>query len=221
MSEATPRRRRLSPAQREEEIVRGAIRFFAEVGFEGGTRELAERLGVTQPLLYRYFPSKEALLDRVYQEVYLSRWDPGWESRLADRTVPLEQRLTRFYTEYARVILTYEWVRLFLFSGLKGLDFNERYLKFLRHTVFERIVQEIRQAHGLSEQPEPRDEEIELVWGLHAAVYYLGVRKWVYGMPLPANPERDIELRVAAFLHGAPTTFGRIAAEGKRRHPAA
>src|SRR5437764_10173237 len=116
MSEAPPRRRRLSPAESEREIVRGAVSFFAEVGFEGGTRELAKRLGITQPLLYRYFPSKEALLDRVYQEVYLSRWDPQWESRLADRAVPLESRLSAFYIEYAKVILTYEWVRLFMFG---------------------------------------------------------------------------------------------------------
>ena len=72
-----PRRvRRLSPDEREREIVRGAVAYFAEVEFEGSTRDLAARIGVTQPLPYRYFPSKDALLDRVYQEVYLGRWDP-------------------------------------------------------------------------------------------------------------------------------------------------
>ena len=206
MQAGNPSRRRLPPAEREREIVRGAISFFAEVGFEGGTRELAQRLGVTQPLLYRYFPSKEALLDRVYQEVYLSRWNPQWEARLADRSVPLAQRLTAFYTEYATVILTYEWVRLFMFAGLKGLDFNERYLAFLRRSVFERIVVEIRHAQGLSEDAPVRDEELELVWGLHATVFYLGVRNWIYGMPVPPAADRDIELRVAAFLHGVPST---------------
>jgi hypothetical protein len=40
--------------EREREIVRGAVAYFAEVGFEGSTRDPAARLGITQPLLYRY-----------------------------------------------------------------------------------------------------------------------------------------------------------------------
>jgi AcrR family transcriptional regulator len=207
-----PRKRRLPPEDREREIVRGAVAFFAEFGFEGGTRELAARLGVTQPLLYRYFPSKEALLDRVYQEVYLSRWDPQWEGRLADRSVPLERRLTAFYAEYARVILTYEWVRLFMFAGLKGLDFNSRYLAFLRGAVFERVVVELRDAHGLPADTPPRPEEIELVWGLHASIFYLGVRRWIYKLPTPPDLEGDIGLKVLAFLRGAPAVFEQLGA---------
>ena len=50
---------RLSGAEREKHIAQEAVRFFAEVGFGGDTRELAKRLGVTQSLLYKYFPSKE------------------------------------------------------------------------------------------------------------------------------------------------------------------
>ena len=51
-------RQRLSPPERERLIVDEAILFFAEVGLAGQTRELAQRLGVTQPLIYRYFPTK-------------------------------------------------------------------------------------------------------------------------------------------------------------------
>ena len=54
-----PKRRRLKREDRERMIVERAIEFFAEVGFAGQTRELAQRIGVTQPLLYRYFPTKE------------------------------------------------------------------------------------------------------------------------------------------------------------------
>lgn len=68
--------RRLSGVEREKHIAQEAVRYFAEVGFVGDTRELAQRLGVTQSLLYKYFPSKEALINRVYEEVYLGRWNP-------------------------------------------------------------------------------------------------------------------------------------------------
>jgi AcrR family transcriptional regulator len=197
----------MSPDEREREILRAAVAYFAEVGFEGSTRDLAARLGITQPLLYRYFPSKEALLDRVYREVYLSRWDPRWEARLADRSVPLRGRLTAFYQDYARVILTYEWVRLFMFAGLKGLDFNARYIAFLRQTIFDRIVRELRAAYGKNEDAPAREEESELIWGLHAAIYYLGVRRWIYAMPMPADLDTDIALKIDAFLCGAPAAL--------------
>ena len=60
-----PPSRRMLPGEREKLIVSEAIRYFSEVGFSGQTRELSRRLGITQPLLYRYFPSKRALLERV------------------------------------------------------------------------------------------------------------------------------------------------------------
>src|SRR5258707_15376496 len=77
-------RRRLEPEDREREIIDGAIAFFAEVGFDGGLRDLAKRLGITHHNVFRYFPTKEALIERVSKEVYLSRWQPEWESILPD-----------------------------------------------------------------------------------------------------------------------------------------
>ena len=64
---ARPKQKRLSPDDRRKEFVAKATEFFAEEGFGGGTRDLARRLGVTQPLLYRYFPSKDDLL-RVHHQ---------------------------------------------------------------------------------------------------------------------------------------------------------
>src|ERR1700738_4338665 len=79
-----PKRRRPAPEDGEREIIEGSIRFFAEVGFDGGLRELALRLGITHQNLFRYFPTKEALIERVYKEVYLDRWQPEWEAVLHD-----------------------------------------------------------------------------------------------------------------------------------------
>lgn len=218
-----PPRRRLAPADRERDIVAGAVAFFAEHGFDGATRDLAQRLGITQPLLYRYFPGKEALLDRVYQEVYQSRWQSEWEAQITDRSIPIEERLKRFYRAYAAVIQTYEWVRLFMFAGLKGLDFNARYLAFLRARLFEPMVVEIRAANGLDEAAPITEAEIELIWSLHAGIFYIGVRKFIYGMPIPADPAADIDVKVNAFLHGAPAAFAAVLpqpkAVGRKRAP--
>jgi AcrR family transcriptional regulator len=208
-----PRRRRLPPDERERLIVAEAVRFFAEVGFEGHTRDLAKRLNITQPLLYRYFPSKEALIDRVYQEVYVNRWNPGWEALIEDRQQPLKQRLIAYYRDYARTILDPAWIRLFLFAGLKGGRLNVRFLDMVRERIFARVIREIRIDQGLPLPPDfPFTEtEYELVWGLHASIFYIGIRKWIYGLPIPDEIEAVVDAKVSAFLDGVPAVMRQLA----------
>jgi AcrR family transcriptional regulator len=207
-TEAPPPARRLNPEEREEQIVQKAIRYFAAHGFSASTRELAKEIGVTQPLLYRYFPSKEALVDRVFDEVYLSRWNPDWEDWLKDRSLPLKQRMFLYYKDYARIILKNEWIRIFIFAGLTREGINNRYLTRMREKIFELVLEELRHEFGISAPtPEQHELEVELVWSLHASIFYIGVRKWVYGLPVPKDIDALIELKVSSFLDGAPTTI--------------
>lgn len=198
-------RRRLAGEVREKAIVEAAVRFFAEVGFDGDTRELARRVGVTQSLIFKYFPSKAALIEKVYQEVYVGRWNPYWEVIIADRRVPLQERLTRLYSDYAKTALTWDWVRLFMFSGLKGEAINQRYLQFLRSRVLEPVALELRAELGL---PAPAvvpltELEIELVWGINARIFYLGQRRWIFNVPLEADLDALIRLTIHHFMAGA------------------
>jgi AcrR family transcriptional regulator len=200
-------RKRMKREDRDREIAAAAVAFFAEVGFDGDTRELARRLGVTQSLIFRYFPSKAALIERVYQEVYVGRWNPYWETIIADRSVPLQDRLIRLYKDYARVSLTYDWVRIFMFSGLKGEDINTRYLKFLKSRILEPIAIEIRAELGL---PTPEElplkiAEVELAWGINSRIFYLGQRKWIFNMPLEMDIDTIIEYTIITYLSGART----------------
>lgn len=198
------RRKRLPREEREKLILDEAVRFFAEVGFEGQTRALAERLGVTQPLLYRYFPDKETLIERVFDEVYLKRWRPEWEALLRDRRRPLVERLVEFYKNYCAAMFRPEWVRLFMFAGLKGEAINTRYLDTVRRHVLEPICAEIRAEAGLPAFRElPVDEmETNLAWALHGSVFYIAVRKWIYHLPVPDDVEALIETTVRALLAG-------------------
>ena len=202
---ATAPRQRLRGEERERVIAQEAVRFFAEVGFDGDTRELARRLGVTQSLIFRYFPTKKALVDRVYQEVYVGRWNPYWESVVADRSIPLQDRLDRLYKDYARTALTWDWVRIFMFSGLRGEDINKRYLGFLRSRILEPVAAEVRAELGLpSPQARPLlPEEIELVWGMSARIFYFGQRQWIFDVPLEQDLDHMISVAVAHFVAGA------------------
>ncbi len=173
-------RKRLSSEERREEFVQKAIEFFAEEGFASSTRELAKRLGVTQPLLYRYFASKDDLIAEVYETVYVRRWRPEWDHMLTDRSVPLRERLVAFYHDYTRVVFQRDWMRIFLFAGLKGGAINRKYIDRVRMRILEPIVREYRFERGLADSV-VTDEEIELAWSIHGGIYYFGVRTEIYG----------------------------------------
>ncbi len=208
-ADAAPARRRLSPQDREDQIVQAAIGFFSRHGFDASTRDLARELGVTQPLLYRYFPTKEALVDRVYDEVFVRRWNPEWEEWLADRAFPLGDRLKRYFHDYSRFILRSEWVRIFIYAGLSRAGINQKYLARLRERHFLVIARELRHAYDIPDPPDAaaEEDEVELVWAMHSSVFYVGVRKWVYQQPIPRNLEELIDMRVDAFLLGTPAVL--------------
>jgi AcrR family transcriptional regulator len=60
-------KRRLSGEERRGSILRAAARVFAENGFRGTTtKALAEAAGVSEALIFKHFPSKEALYDAMH-----------------------------------------------------------------------------------------------------------------------------------------------------------
>jgi AcrR family transcriptional regulator len=200
---------RLSVKEREQQILEGAIAFFSERGLDGQTRELAQRLGMTHPLLYHYFPSKRALIERVYEEIYLGRWRREWEDWIDDRSVPLHDRLVRFYTDYADAILTKEWVRILIYSGLSDGYIPDQYMELLRTRLLPRIWRETRHEFGVSTRAKEREDERELIWGLHGGIFYIGIRHWIYGLPMPQDMATVVRDRVLAYLSAAPTVFRR------------
>lgn len=204
-------RQRLSPAEREHQILDGAIAFFAEVGLSGQTRELAQRLGVTQPLIYRYFPTKQDLIERVFEEVFVGRWRPEWTGLISDRSRPLRERLIEFYGYYARDVLTYEWIRIYMFAGLAGEDINRRYIDLLEDGLLVPIVTELRAAAQVAS---PDDVpvtglEIEAAWHIHAAVFYYFVRKHIYQSKTELDLDAFIADAVDRTLEGAITVTQR------------
>jgi AcrR family transcriptional regulator len=203
-----PRRRRLSPEDRRRDILQAATIFFSEEGFNGGTRELAQKLGVTQPLLYRYFPSKDHLIKEVYRTVYLERWDPRWDKLLTDRTQPIRMRFEEFYRAYTDVIFTREWMRIYLFSGLKGLDINRWYLDVVQKKILNRIIQEYRHEAGLPPQKKPSAVELELAWAFHSGIFYYGMRKLIYEAPVLKDKNQVISVTLNVFLMGIGRIFG-------------
>jgi AcrR family transcriptional regulator len=212
---ARAKQKRLSPEDRRREFVAKATEFFSEQGFDGGTRDLARRLGVTQPLLYRYFPSKDDLIKEVYRTVFLDPLDPGWQKLLADRSRPIRDRLQEFYNAYTDVIFTRKWLRIYLYSGLKGIEINRWYVGVVRDKILTRIIRECRHEAGLPAQGKPTAAELEMAWVFHGGIFYYGVRKYIYESPVLENKGRMISDALEAYLAGFERVFG--AAAGRRQ----
>ncbi|MEP9353756.1 TetR/AcrR family transcriptional regulator [Xanthobacter sp. KR7-65] len=202
-------------ADREQAIIEEAVRFFAEHGFEGQTRELAKRMGITHSAIYRYMPSKEALIERVYEHVYLSRWKADWAELITDRSRPLEERLTQFYLEYVDRVFDYHWVRIFAFSGLKSFDITSRYLTIVRDQIILPACAELRAELKLPPpaQVAVSEREAELFWGLHGRIFYLAIRRYVYGTVTPENLDPIVRDAVRAFRAGVAPVLNDIVSE--------
>ncbi len=202
---SVPARRRLTPADRERQIVDGAVEFFSQHGLGGQLRDLARQLGITHTLLYHYFPTKQALIERVYTEQFAGRWNPAWEAMLDDAGLDAETKFTRFYSEYASVILKSNWVRIFIFSGLSDRYITDQYFAMLHDKLFPRLVRETRRFRGKPLGGKLTERELELLLGLHGSIFYMGMRRWIYGQSTctsktDAQDERYIHDQVLAYL---------------------
>jgi AcrR family transcriptional regulator len=178
----------MATAERSRQILEGAIQFFAVHGFDGQLRDLAKSIGITHALLYHYYPTKQALIDSVYQEVFVERWNPQWDELLDDASISVEDKLTRFYADYINNALSRDFVRILVFSGLTDRTITDRFFAMLRERLFPRLIRETRRFRGARLGGKTSTREMELLMGLHGSFFYVTMQRWVYGQTI-YNPE--------------------------------
>lgn len=209
--------RRMPPEDRRAQILEAAIQYFSETGFASQTRELSKRIGISQPLLYRYFHSKQDLIEEVFQVVFLNQWDPAWADALQDQTRPISERLIEFYHLYAKATYRPEWIRIYMFAGLAGMALNRKYLKIVRDRLLVVMCQEFRHAF-LAGHPQKAQlikkpilpREIEIAWNLHGSMFYWAVRSNIFNSGSRLRFEQKVDDAVRLFVEGAKTVYPSI-----------
>jgi AcrR family transcriptional regulator len=207
-----PARRRMNTAERKRQILDRAIQFFARYGIDGQLRNLTKELGVTHTLLYHYFPTKDALIQEVYKEVFESRWKPEWEELLDDEKLTPEEKFIAFYIDYSNTVLTYDFVRILIFSGLSDHSISDRFFALIRLRLLPRLIRETRKFCKRPSTSKPSERELEFLMGLHGGIFYIGMRRWIYGQAIyaadiPDTQEEIIRDRVQSYLQSAKTIF--------------
>ena len=202
----------MSTGDRRRQIIDGAIKFFAQHGLDGQLRQMTKELGITHALLYHYFPTKDALIKQVYEDVFESRWKPEWEDLLDDKKRSPKEKLIAFYTDYSATFLTQDFVRILIFSGLSDRSISNRFMGMLREHLIPRLIRETRKHCHRQTRTKPSNRELELLMGLHGGIFYIAMRRWVYGQAIydVTSPQAELAIitdRVVSYLLSAETLF--------------
>lgn len=214
-AKAAETRKRLPSKEREAQIIRDSIPFFAQAGFGAPTRDLAKHLGIHQSLLYQYFPSKDELIDRLYREVILGRWKREWEDWLRDRETPLQGRLERFFRAFTDGIFRYDYMRFFFLAWMDRPYARDHYNNPIQARIFRVISSELRHDCGLPDHDAwpMSNAELEMHHAFQSSIFYYGVRQFIFGVPPRVSRDAFITQQVKLFLAGAPAQLRAMAKE--------
>lgn len=213
MTETKPRKR-AKRGERRELIIEGAHKIFSEHGFSASTRDIAASLGVTQALLYKYFASKDALIEAVFEARYAhGRYMPDAEI-LADTSRPLEERVTSFYGAMFDFLRDGS-LRLFIRSALDGYAAHDIYANELIRGSIMPLVEALRAELGLAAISERAlsDAEYEVAMAQHGGTVFIAIRNLVYERGPRLDVKDAIAQHVRLWLPGALAEMKRIHAD--------
>jgi AcrR family transcriptional regulator len=137
---------RVPSQERRAQILRVATKRFAKQGFNGTTtREIADRVGVKEIILFRLFPSKRELYWAVIDEK--TREVSGRQSLEHQLATETDER--KMFAAIARDILVRNTTdstltRLLLFSGLEEHGLSERFFQIYIAEYYEVLASYIR-----------------------------------------------------------------------------
>jgi len=214
-----PARPRLPSGDRRSQILAAALEVFAERGFHGArTRELAERAGVSEALLFRHFPTKTALIRAIFDSV-------GFRQRIREMEAESERVPPRdALVALAASLLTSlrerpDLFRVVFFGVLETPElagaFYQNYLSrllALETRLFTRAFEQ-----GLPPACGDADPAV-VARAFHGALLFYNLAGAIVRMePLPEDPGARARAIVDVFLPRAPSSTHRSAAARRPR----
>jgi len=189
-----------SGRERQASIIAAAASLFAQKGFNGTTtRAIAKTAGISEALLFRYFPTKRAL----YAAIIAAK------SQLSQLMASIEQAADkRDDVQVFTLIASFRihrgadpsLLRLLLFSALEGHELSDMFFRN-RHRVFYEFL-----AGYIARRT--REGKFRKVDPLLAAQSFVGMIVYhrllhdIFGVPAHCSPEEAVAGYVDVFLEG-------------------
>jgi len=141
---------RLSSLDRRRQILRIASGLFARRGYRGTTtREIAERAGINEALLFRHFPSKEKLYWTLIEELCSARTRRHSISRILDAGGSDLEVFTAIAHELlVRNTRDTELTRLLWFTALESHTLSQRFFRNYIAVYYEELAAYVRRRQG-------------------------------------------------------------------------
>lgn len=145
---------RLPAEERRQQLLETALDFFSRRGFKGTTtKEIAKAAGVTEAIVFRHFPSKQALyqavLDYRQESADMQEWQAKTKACMdrnddAGLLRAIALRILEIYRRDARL------QRVLLFAALEGHDQGLAHHRQISIPVYEVLCQYVarRQRQG-------------------------------------------------------------------------
>ncbi|MCI0486378.1 MAG: TetR/AcrR family transcriptional regulator [Blastocatellia bacterium] len=139
---------RMSAEQRRQQIVNVSAALFSEKGFNGTTtREIADRAGVSEAIIFRHFPNKQALYSAIID--YKTRQSgKRIKEHLKDAARRKDDRA--FFGALALDLMEmhmkdHTLMRLLMFSALEGHELSEMFFQSTVRDVRDYVRRYIKQ----------------------------------------------------------------------------
>jgi AcrR family transcriptional regulator len=197
---------KLQRAERRQVIVDAASTLFAERGFRGvTTRELARSAGVSEPVLYEHFRTKEDLYSAIIDHAKQQKAGEQDPHALLDSWASIEDPRV-YFTKLANVIADFhtthpEYIRQVLFAALEGHELADLCFERNSGPVFAKVAAYLksRMAAGQLRSIEPTIAARAIV----GAIMQYCLFELHFGFrTVRASKKRTLEGIVDLFLNG-------------------
>lgn len=194
------RSRRTSAQERQASIIAAAASLFAANGFKGTTtREIARTAGISEALLFKYFPTKRALYAAI-----LAEKAPVSELLAAVEEAAQKRDDVRVFTLIARHRIRRganpSLLRLLLFSALEGHELSDMFFRNQHRVFYEYLAGYIgrRIRDGAFRQVDP----LLTARAFMGMIAHHRLLHEIFRIPLHGTPDDTVEVYVTLFLNG-------------------
>lgn len=211
--------KRITGPVRKAKIIQSAATLFAKKGFSGTkTREIAQRAGVSEALIFKHFPSKEDLYAAILAE---ESPVPGLLSKV--RSLAEQQKDVEVFSVIARTVVggapDSDLMRLILFSALENHEMSDMFFHNHIRVFYDVLAGYIQQRID--------DGAFQPVQPLIAARAFMGMLIYhrlltvLFQAQLPQTAEDISRTFVNIMMNGLklPTPKGTVRRSGRTNKP--